>query len=117
MEPIQVIGIKDLDDMEIDAVNRLADRYYQKVQREIKNEVSLVIHIKSYEKEGRQRKYSVHVRAIAPTRIIVSTKGIDWDISKALHKAFRDIIHRLHHGMHTDEQHKRAPKKLKGYIA
>lgn len=116
MEPIQVIGIKDLDDMEIDAVNRIADRYYPKIKREFKNDFSLIIHIKSYEKDGRQRKYAVHARAIAPTRIIVSTKGIDWDINKALHKAFSDIIHRLHHSLHSDEQHKRASKKLKKWM-
>lgn len=111
MEPIQIIGIKDLDDMEIDAVSRLANRYYPKIQREFKDETSLVIHVKSYEKEGRQRKYSVHVKVIAPTRKIVSTKAFDWDINKAFHKAFKYIIHRLHHSLHTDEQHKRARRK------
>ena len=55
MEPIQIIGIKDLDDMEIDSVNRLANRYFPKIQREIKKINSLVIHIKSYEKEGKQK--------------------------------------------------------------
>ena len=116
MEPIQVIGIKDLDDMEIDAVNRLANQYYPKIQRELKNITSLAIHVKSYKKGGRYCKYSIHVRAIAPTRIFVSTKGFDWDINRALHKAFRDIIHRLHHSLHTDEQHKHirsARKRMK----
>jgi len=105
MEPIQIIGIKNLDDMEIDAVNRLANRYFVKIQREIKKINSLVIHIKSYEKEGRQRKYSVHVKVLAPTRIFVSTKANDWNLEKALHKSFADIIHRLHHSLHTDDQH------------
>ena len=55
MEPIQIIGIKKLDDMEIDSVNRLANRYFPKLQREIKKINSLAIHIKAYEKEGRQK--------------------------------------------------------------
>lgn len=107
MEPIQVIGIKDLDDIEIDAVNRLADRYYPKIQREFKNITSLVIHIKCHKKGGKQIKYSIHVKAVAPTRMFVSTKAIDWDINKALHKAFTDIINTVHHALHTDEQHRR----------
>ena len=115
MEPIQVIGIKELDDMEIDAVNRLANRYYPKIQRKFKNTTSLVIHVKKYEKGGRYGKYSIHIRAIAPTRILASTKGFDRDINKALHKSFRDIVHMLHHSLHTDEQHK-VPKKIKRYI-
>ncbi len=105
MEPIQIIGIKDLDDMEVDAVNRLANRYFTRIYREIKKIRSLAIHIKSYDKEGRQRKYSVHVKLIAPTRIFVSTKADDWNLEKALHESFRDIIRQLQHSLHTDDQH------------
>ena len=105
MEQIQIIGIKDLDDMEIDAVNRHANRYYGKIQREIKNVTSLVVHVKSYEKQGTQRKYSIHVRVIAPTRIFVSTKASDWNLEKALHMSFRDVIRQIQHSLHTDDQH------------
>lgn len=108
MEPIQIIGIKDLDEMEIEAVNRLANRYYGKIQREIKNLTSLAIRIKSYDKEGREKKYSIHVKVIAPTRIFVSTKAFDWDLDKALHKSFRDVIRQLHHSLHTDDQHRKV---------
>jgi len=97
MEPIQIIGIKELDDMEIDAVNRLANRYYPKIQRELHNETSVTIHIKKYEEEGRQCKYDVHVKVKAPTKPFFSTKGVDWDINKALHKAFKDIERQLEH--------------------
>jgi len=107
MEPIQIVGIKDLDDMEIEAVNRIANRYYGKIQREIKKINSLVIHIKSYEKQGRERKYSIHVRVIAPSRIFVSTKAHDWDLDKALHMSFRDVIREIQHRLHTDDQHKK----------
>ncbi|MCH8328792.1 MAG: hypothetical protein IIB81_00175 [Nanoarchaeota archaeon] len=108
MEPIQIIGIKDLDEMEIESVNRIANRYYGKIQREIKNIASLTIHIKSYEKQGRQKKYSVHVKVMAPTRIFVSTKAFDWDFEKALHKSFEDVIREIQHSLHTDDQHKKA---------
>jgi hypothetical protein len=108
MEPIQITGIKDLDEMEIESVNRLANRYYSKIQREIKNITSLTVHIKSYEKQGREKKYSVHVKVIAPTRIFVSTKTSDWDLEKALHQSFRDVIREMQHSLHTDDQHKKG---------
>ncbi len=108
MEPIQIAGIKDLDEMEIESVNRLANRYYGKIQREIKNITSLAIHIKSYEKQGRQKKYSVHVKVIAPTRIFASTKTFDWELEKALHKSFRDVIREMQHSLHTDDQHNKG---------
>lgn len=108
MEPIQIIGIKDLDDMEVDAVNRLANRYFGKIQREIKKINSVAIHIKSYEKQGREKKYSIHVKVMAPTRIFVSTKAFDWDLDKALHKSFRDVIREIKHRLHTDDQHRKV---------
>ena len=108
MEPIQIIGIKDLDEMEIESVNRLANRYYGKIQREIKNITSLTVHIKGYEKEGRQKKYSVHVKVIAPARIFASTKTFDWNLEKALHGSFKDVIRELQHRLHTDDQHKKV---------
>ncbi len=72
MEQIQIIGMKELDDMEIDAISRIANKYYPKMQRELRNELSLVIHVKDYKKGGKYWTYSVHVRAIAPTRIFAS---------------------------------------------
>ena len=108
MEPIQIIGIKDLDEMEVESVNRIANRYYGKIQREIKHIVSLVVHIKSYEKEGRQRKYAIHVKVIAPTRMFTSTKGIDWNLEKALHKSFEEVEKIIQHSLHTDNQHQKS---------
>lgn len=105
MEPIQIIGIKDLDDMEIESVNRLANRYFGKLQREIKKVNSIAVHIKSYDKKGREKKYSVHIKVIAPTKIFVSTKNYDWDLNKALHESFRDVIRQMQHRLHTDDQH------------
>jgi len=110
MEPIQIIGIKDLDDMEVEAVNRLANRYYGKIQREIQNITSVVVHIKSYRKQGRQRNYSVHVKVMAPTRIFVSTKTHDWNLEKSLHQSFGDVIREIQHSLHTDDQHRKIKK-------
>jgi len=44
MEQIKIIGIKELDDKEVETVNRLAKEYYGKIQRAIKNLTSVVMH-------------------------------------------------------------------------
>jgi hypothetical protein len=108
--PIQVVGINDLDDMERDAVNRLADRYYPKIERELKDDVSLVIHIKTHNDQGRQRKYSVHTKVNAPSRIFTTENSVDWDINAALHKSFTGLIEQIRHQLHTDEQHSRVSR-------
>jgi hypothetical protein len=107
MQEIQIIGVKDLDDMEMEAIHRLANRYYGKIQRELQNTTSLKVHIKSYDKQGRQKKYSVHVQVIAPTHTFVSTKAVDWNLEKALHKSFEDVRKIIQHRLHTDDQRRK----------
>lgn len=108
MNEIQIIGIKELDEMELEAVNRIASKGYDKIKRELKNEVLITVHIKSHDKQGTQRKYSVHVKVMAPTRIFTSTKAVDWNLETALHKSFEDVAKMIQHAFHTDNQHKKS---------
>ena len=105
MEPIQIVGIKELDDKERSTVNKLANRYYEKIIRDINNEGSITIVIKTHGKGGKQRKYGVHIKLSAPTRIFESTKAIDWDLARTMHKAFNDMEKQIQHHLHTDSQH------------
>lgn len=97
MEPIQFIGVNELDEPQKALVNKLSTEYYDKIQRSLKNLTSLVIHVKQYEKEGKKSKFSIHIRAIAPTRIFESTKASDWDLTRTLHKAFKDLERQIEH--------------------
>jgi hypothetical protein len=106
MENVQIIGTKELDEMEIEAINRIASRYYPKVERELKNEIKLVIQVKAYNKLGSQKKYSLNVKVLAPTRTFASSKNVDWNLEKVLHKSLDDIIKIIRHQLHTDDQNK-----------
>ena len=99
MEQIKIIGIKELDDSEVEIVNRLAKEYYNKIQRAIKNITSFVIHVKSYEKTGNRKKYSVSLKVVAPTRTFDS-KAADWELAKALHMAFNKVERMIEHRFH-----------------
>ncbi|MBI4140387.1 hypothetical protein HY485_00975 [Candidatus Woesearchaeota archaeon] len=94
---LQFVGLNSLTIEEQDAVSTIATKEYEKAQRTLKNTLSMVVHIKCYEKEGGKKKYSLHIRAIAPTRIIESCKSHDWDLVRALHKSFQDIHHQIAH--------------------
>ena len=112
MEPtIQIIGIKDLDEMEIESVNRISNKYYSKIQRDINNIKTLVVHIKAYKKQGTRRKYAIHIKIIAPTRMFVSTKAMDWNLETSLHKSFESLEKTIQHGLHTDDQHRKTYSK------
>ncbi len=109
MQPIQCTGTEELDEMEKSIVNKLANEYYQKIARSLKNITSLQIHIKTYEDENKsrkekQRKFSIHAKAIAPTSIFASTKAHDWDLARTLHKAFKDLENEIEHRLHASDQ-------------
>lgn len=58
-----------------------------KLQRKIKNQLDLVLHIKEYDKDGTKRKFAVNLRLEFPGQIITSSQE-DWDFETALRKTF-----------------------------
>ena len=54
-EIIQFIGVKDLEPMEQEEVQRLTTESYPKIKRALKNITSLKVHVKTY-KKGRAKE-------------------------------------------------------------
>ena len=105
MEPIQFIGLNELEDVDQDMVQTLTSEYYDKIQQELKNVTSLVVHIKALEKGGHRNRYEITVRAEAPTRIFESNKGPEaasWDLASALHNAFKNLEREITHAFHGE---------------
>lgn len=107
-EIIQFVGVHDLDTEEQLEVNKLATEYYEKLKRQIKNILGLKVHIKTYEKEGARKKYTIHLQTRSPTFSFESTKAADFELARALHKAFQDLQHQIQHQKHSDDQHTRT---------
>ena len=101
-EIIQFVGLKDLEPMEQETVQRLTTEYYEKIKRDFNNITDLVVHIKTHGKGGERKKFSIHIRAIAPTVMIETDKSHDFDLARAVHKAFEDVRTQIHHKLHTD---------------
>lgn len=107
-EVIQFIGVHDLDTSEQLEVNKLATEYYEKLKRQIKNILGLKVHIKTHENEGNRKKFSIHLQTRSPTFTFESTKAADFELAKALHKAFQDLEHQIQHQKHSDDQKPRT---------
>lgn len=102
-EIIQYVGVSDLNEEERAAVNRVTTEGYEKVKRDLQNLTNLLVHIKTYNKEGDRKKYSVHLRVDAPTKInLASSRSDDWEIAAAMHKAFDDVRAQIRHRLHSD---------------
>jgi len=99
MEQIKIIGIKELDDNEIETVNRLAKEYYSKIQRAIKNITSIVMHVKTYNITGKRKQYEINVKVVAPTKTFDS-KATEWELAKALHMALGKVERMIEHRFH-----------------
>ena len=104
MEPIQIIGIDEIDD-EFDkaTINKIANNYYDKIHRALRNITSITLHVKKHTKGGKAHKWDMRVKVIAPTRIF-EAKESDWDLARSLHRVFKNIERELEHKLHTDSQ-------------
>ncbi|MBS3124357.1 CBS domain-containing protein [Candidatus Woesearchaeota archaeon] len=71
------------------ALQKVASNEAFKLQRQIHNDFDLIIHIKAYDKEGPQQKFSVNMKIEYPGKIITSTQE-DWDLITAVRKAFNN---------------------------
>ena len=103
MAQIQLIGTKKLDEIEKKLVNKLANEYYQKIVRSLRNITNVVLDLKSYKKSGKKQKYSLHVRVNGPFKTFEAS-AVDWDLARVVHEAFKAIEREIQHKFHTDNQ-------------
>ena len=101
-EVIRFVGVSSLPAEEQATIQTLTTENYEKIKRDLHNITNMTVHIKCYEKEGGRKKYSMHVRVTAPTCVFESCKADDWELPRALHKAFNDIRSQIRHRMHSD---------------
>lgn len=113
-EVLQFVGLKDLSIEEQTSVNEIATKEFEKVKQKLNNIISLIVHLKSYKKEGGKNKYSLHIRVLAPTQIIESCKSHDWDLVRALRKSFEDIHRQIEHIFKTNATRPTFLNKDKG---
>ena len=108
MENIQIKGMESLGEEEKKKANKIFEDYYKKIQRKLKNDLSLKIYIKEYNKEGKRKKYSINAEAISSKKIF-KANSYDWDFSVAVHDVFNKILTQAEHEFHLSDQHSRTP--------
>ena len=104
-EMIQYIGFKELGEDERDAVEEIATKYHDKVKRLIHNVANLTLHVKTHgdvKGADKQRKYTVHLKLIAPTHMFES-EDASFDLRKVTHLVFEHMLNQLEHKFHHNE--------------
>ena len=74
----------------------------------MKNLTNMKVHIKTYQKEGAKKKYSVHIQVSYPGGILESCKSHDFELPRAVHKSFDDIRTQIKHKFHSDTNRGKA---------
>ena len=101
MELIQIANIDVLNEDEKELLTTLANEYYQKVIRALKNECSIKINIKEYgrveDNPDKKVKYSIHVVVTTATKLRFESGADDWDFARTIHKVFKDIERQIEH--------------------
>jgi len=110
---IQFKGLKALDARRKRIVEDICAKNLPKVRRSMKNMTDLIVHVKSHEKDGARAKFSIHLKAVAPTRLFTSSKATDWAIARATNKAFVDVLSRIKKGLKSDNQRPKRTNKVK----
>lgn len=95
---IQYVGLRDLEEFEQRTVQELCERHLPKVERMLHQEnVRLRVHVKKHNPAGKRAKYSIHAQLDAPSRLFSTKRAHDWDLSKAVKRAFEELAKQVQH--------------------
>lgn len=114
MEPIEIRGVNLLTEEEKKLADELLNEYYPKIQRRIKNIISLKVHIKEYKKDGTRKKYSINVSVINSTDVF-EANAHDWDFARTMHKVLNKIENEIEGRFHSSNQHTKTKKSFKSF--
>jgi len=84
-------------------LDKLLKEYEVKIKRQLKNEADIVVHIKVHEKEGNRKKYNIHIDVANSIRF--GATADDWDLARAVHKVFKNIMNEIEHKLHVSDQY------------
>ncbi len=86
-------------------IKKISQHYVEKIEQSLKIE-NLKVRVKEYSKKGKAHKYSVHVHLRAGKNKLTA-EAADWDISRVMHKVFKDVERQVIHVFKTDTGYKK----------
>ncbi len=100
---LEINGINQLTEEDQSIVNKLVEKRLNKIERQIKNDFSLNVLIKEYEKDGKSKKYSVDFTLRVGNKYFKS-KDTDWKLSNAVNSSLDKLQTEIEHKFHVSEQ-------------
>jgi len=87
---IQISDLPGLDSFEEQKLKQALEKSFDRLQNIVHNELSLHVHFKQHEVEGRKAKHSVHLKLSFPGKTIVASES-GWLLPGVAQKALEAI--------------------------
>lgn len=107
MVSVETVGFDVLTGEEKNTFDKLTKEYLAKIEMKLKDLSSIKVHLKEYHIEGARKKYSIHVKFIAPIKIFEASAS-DWDFARTLHKMFKNIEEEIENRFRPEDKNKRG---------
>ena len=104
MEEVIIENIEILTPEEKEASEKILEEDYKKIKRLIKDSPKLKVHIKEYKTDGKGKKFSINTELSFSGKKLKS-ESVDWDLTRALHKAMIKLQTELEHKLHISEKY------------
>ncbi|MFA5070989.1 MAG: hypothetical protein WC511_01295 [Candidatus Pacearchaeota archaeon] len=104
MEEVIIENIEILTPEEKEASEKILEEDYKKIKRLIKDSPKLKVHIKEYKTDGKGKKFSINTELSFSGKKIKS-ESVDWDLTRAIHKAMIKLQTELEHKLHISEKY------------
>lgn len=93
-EKIKILGTKQMDENEISIAEGLAEKYYGKIGKAIKDSnFQLDLHIKKADITGKRCRYQIKGRVESMENGVFGSqlKVEDWELERSLHKLLKNL--------------------------
>lgn len=104
MKEVVIENIEILTPEEKEIAEKILGEYHKKLKRLIKDSPTLKVHIKEYKTEGKGKKFSLNTELSFSGKKMKS-ESVDWDLTRALHKAMIKLQTELEHKLHVSKKY------------
>ena len=103
---IQTKGLEILNENEKKDFETVLGKYYEKIERKLKDISSIVFHLKEYNRQGTRKKFSIHAKIVYSGKFF-EADSFDWDLKRTIHKLFRKMEEEIEHKFHLSDKRKK----------
>lgn len=91
MEKISFVGLEEFDELEKAVIKSIAEKNYDKVNRESSG-VSIFLHSKKYQQDGTRNKFVITGKVESGGNLVAHAEADSWKLEKAVHMLMEKLV-------------------------